>query len=433
MAINPEDLIDPIRYYKPNDPYYYEVDNLPLEDLLENDRRLLQAITSIVASIPNDLEGGDRFATERWVSKGAAGPWTFRRLEDLANVSTDAPTEKQVLTYTPGGGGFWKPETPATFLDDLEDVHGHAGAGAAPNQGSILQYHGTHWQNLFGAEPEENDMLQYSDGYWRTVPAALDVFRKLSNRDAARFYYEESSTPDDECFIAGNESRTSFRSPDWNGYINFVNQNIHALDQNKDLDLYEIISKAGLKNYKFTADLVLLIQWQAVNAGASYQRINQRVASITMTIPEGQASNYATANFMSTSENTKLWQNVVWLYRDIFQNSSDNWAFMSYGPERPSLSINTECGRTKMSTNSGAWKGPDTGWENDLEPDHASPPGMSTEISVPIFWGGTDHPTTTDVVNISTSNIVATKDSSGWGMLARMYPHFLLNNISIVG
>lgn len=29
-----------IRFYLPNDPYYHEVDNLPLEDLLENDKRL---------------------------------------------------------------------------------------------------------------------------------------------------------------------------------------------------------------------------------------------------------------------------------------------------------------------------------------------------------------------------------------------------------
>jgi len=167
MAINPEDLIDPIRYYKPNDPYYYEVDNLPLEDLLENDRRLLQAITSIVASIPNDLQGGDRFATERWVSDVATGPFK-RVLADLDDVSTDDPTEKQVLTYSTAG---WEPQTPATFLDDLEDVQAHAGGGAAPNRGSILQFDGSNWKNLFGTEPSEGSTLRYSrsNGFWETT------------------------------------------------------------------------------------------------------------------------------------------------------------------------------------------------------------------------------------------------------------------------
>tara|TARA_R110000744_G_scaffold163883_1_gene280951 strand:- start:97 stop:1101 length:1005 start_codon:yes stop_codon:yes gene_type:complete len=36
-----------IRWYKPNDPYYYEVDNLPLIDLLNNDKSLRDAVQAI--------------------------------------------------------------------------------------------------------------------------------------------------------------------------------------------------------------------------------------------------------------------------------------------------------------------------------------------------------------------------------------------------
>ena len=36
-----------IRFYLPADPYYYQVDNLPLEDLLANDVRLQNQIDSI--------------------------------------------------------------------------------------------------------------------------------------------------------------------------------------------------------------------------------------------------------------------------------------------------------------------------------------------------------------------------------------------------
>jgi hypothetical protein len=36
-----------IRFYLPADPYYYQVDNLPLEDLLSNDVRLQSQIDEI--------------------------------------------------------------------------------------------------------------------------------------------------------------------------------------------------------------------------------------------------------------------------------------------------------------------------------------------------------------------------------------------------
>ena len=42
-----------IRFYKENDPYYYEVDNLPLIDLLENDRSLRDEINDIILNNQN--------------------------------------------------------------------------------------------------------------------------------------------------------------------------------------------------------------------------------------------------------------------------------------------------------------------------------------------------------------------------------------------
>jgi len=96
MAITPEDLIDPIRYYKPQDPYYYEVDNLPLEDLLENDTRLLQTITSMLVWWPNEAEG--TFASQAWVNQ--------RVLGDLADVDPSPATQDQILAYD---GAEWKP------------------------------------------------------------------------------------------------------------------------------------------------------------------------------------------------------------------------------------------------------------------------------------------------------------------------------------
>ena len=62
MAINED-----IRFYLPSDPYYYEVDNLPLKQLLLNDKDLQQQIDSISNPDPGDDEGGlDTFGRGRF-------------------------------------------------------------------------------------------------------------------------------------------------------------------------------------------------------------------------------------------------------------------------------------------------------------------------------------------------------------------------------
>lgn len=40
-----------IRYYKANDPYYFEVDNLPLRDLVQNDKNLEEAILALAPGV----------------------------------------------------------------------------------------------------------------------------------------------------------------------------------------------------------------------------------------------------------------------------------------------------------------------------------------------------------------------------------------------
>jgi len=47
------DIKENIRFFKPNDPYYYEVDNLPLIDLLNNDKILRDEINFILAANSN--------------------------------------------------------------------------------------------------------------------------------------------------------------------------------------------------------------------------------------------------------------------------------------------------------------------------------------------------------------------------------------------
>ena len=64
-----------IRYYKSSDPYYYEVDNLPLQDLVENDKILEEAILAIAP-----WGGGS--------SGGGAGRTVLQRLRDFAKRAT---------------------------------------------------------------------------------------------------------------------------------------------------------------------------------------------------------------------------------------------------------------------------------------------------------------------------------------------------------
>ena len=61
VILPPEDF----PFFQPNDPYYYEVDNIPLEYLLENQRRL-QAQIDLFPSF-------ESVATKQWVED------TFKR------------------------------------------------------------------------------------------------------------------------------------------------------------------------------------------------------------------------------------------------------------------------------------------------------------------------------------------------------------------
>ena len=47
-----------IRFYQPNDPYYYQVDNLPLVDLLNNDIALENRLTELEQSVNTVVTGG---------------------------------------------------------------------------------------------------------------------------------------------------------------------------------------------------------------------------------------------------------------------------------------------------------------------------------------------------------------------------------------
>jgi len=116
-VVNLEDFKHTIRFYKPNDPYYYEVDNLPLEDLLHNDRALLQALTLAQTRVGGD---GD-IATKQYVqnTEGEFG----RRISDVGDVSeterTNTKEVKDTLRVSPDGTEWVASQL---NVEDMEDV-----------------------------------------------------------------------------------------------------------------------------------------------------------------------------------------------------------------------------------------------------------------------------------------------------------------------
>ena len=64
-----------IRYYLPNDPYFYEVDNLPLKDLLENDDRLQTQVDTLKAQF-DVVQGRSTFGELKPFSE-AGNPGNF--------------------------------------------------------------------------------------------------------------------------------------------------------------------------------------------------------------------------------------------------------------------------------------------------------------------------------------------------------------------
>ena len=69
----------PIRYYKANDPYYYEVDNIPLKQLEENILNVRQNLQSLQAAIGTSSDGDDDGGS----SSGDPIEFSLSRIKDL--------------------------------------------------------------------------------------------------------------------------------------------------------------------------------------------------------------------------------------------------------------------------------------------------------------------------------------------------------------
>jgi hypothetical protein len=81
-----------IRFYQPNDPYYWEVDNLPLTDLLNNDIALEERIDALEDSL-NDV--GSSY-------KGSFSTATLKDLKAYVEPSEGSPGQFGKVFVQPG-------------------------------------------------------------------------------------------------------------------------------------------------------------------------------------------------------------------------------------------------------------------------------------------------------------------------------------------
>ena len=90
-----EQILNPAEFpfYKPNDPYYYEVDNVPLEHLWENQKRLQAQI--------DEFPLFSMVATKQWVEDNFVDNVTYteRSLTDISDVDAPFPTDGDMLGF----------------------------------------------------------------------------------------------------------------------------------------------------------------------------------------------------------------------------------------------------------------------------------------------------------------------------------------------
>ena len=160
IDINELGINEAIRYHKPNDPYYWEVDNLPLIDIMRNIVLTAAKINELVIEINNHYDKGEIDSL---------------RTRDLFDVDDVTPGLNDVLkwngaTYTPGPGSNWTYE--------LEDVY-NPNPGTNPNasnvEGTVLK-----WSEVLNPPQFYQSQLELDDIYNVGVPK-WDDFWTTSN------------------------------------------------------------------------------------------------------------------------------------------------------------------------------------------------------------------------------------------------------------
>ena len=114
-----------IRFYLPADPYYYEVDNLPLEDLLSNDVRLQSQIDSINSAETGNTVGRAGFTElQPYINPALAGTVSVRPGNFIGRTQRSSSSEL--------GGGAADTNQGFDGLQEMKDPPTTFGSGENP-------------------------------------------------------------------------------------------------------------------------------------------------------------------------------------------------------------------------------------------------------------------------------------------------------------
>jgi|10_taG_2_1085330.scaffolds.fasta_scaffold02115_4 hypothetical protein len=145
-----DDIIQPVRKYKPNDPYYYEVDNLPIEELESNCVTLNTNIRTIrdtvVAEYPSESTVRALIGTAQYETQNtwAFGTYQMYLEGNLFDPNLDFNTGKvyQQHQIWDESVGYSTGPLFSRFMGKYIDRAGHQGGTGA---GQILNEAGTAW------------------------------------------------------------------------------------------------------------------------------------------------------------------------------------------------------------------------------------------------------------------------------------------------
>lgn len=162
-----------IRFYLPADPYYYQVDNLPLEDLVLNDRRLQEQIDEMNAGDQSTTINRDGFNELRpYIDTALPGQVVVKPGSFLGRAQRTSDNGLPGMTGDRNNNGIWEMNTPPTKDYDSYSVSNPPNDYGPENfvgRTALYQFLGG---NIMLDSFDFNDFGQMNDGTNRTAPLA---------------------------------------------------------------------------------------------------------------------------------------------------------------------------------------------------------------------------------------------------------------------
>ena len=121
-----------IRFYLPADPYYYQVDNLPLKDLLDNDIKLQDQIDALSVGSTNVVTRDGFRELQPFIDTAVPGSVSVREGNFIGRVQRTAGAGIAGSTVNSNGDGIFENDTPPTTdnnysVSNPPNVNGNGG------------------------------------------------------------------------------------------------------------------------------------------------------------------------------------------------------------------------------------------------------------------------------------------------------------------